>query len=101
MSTLEMIVRLVFLAAAACFVIGLQLMNSPKHAHRGSQISMWAMVAAVVGAVVLIADTGMMSTTGWVVAAAGFAVGGGVGLYIARTVKMTGVPQLVSLFNAV
>jgi NAD(P) transhydrogenase subunit beta len=50
---------------------------------------------------VLIAVTGTMTTTGWIVAAAGFAIGGGFGLYIARTVKMTGVPQLVSLFNAV
>ena len=31
----------------------------------------------------------------------GFALGGGAGLYTARTVKMTAMPQLVSLFNAV
>ena len=28
-------------------------------------------------------------------------IGGGAGLYTARTVKMTAMPQLVSLFNAV
>jgi NAD(P) transhydrogenase subunit beta len=100
-STTDTIVRFIFLAAATCFVIGLHLMNSPKHARRGSQISMWAMVAAVIAAIVLIAVTGAMTATGWIVAAAGFAIGGGFGLYIARTVKMTGVPQLVSLFNAV
>ena len=31
----------------------------------------------------------------------GFAIGGGIGLYLARSVKMTAMPQLVSLFNAV
>ena len=31
----------------------------------------------------------------------GFVIGGGFGLYLARSVKMTAMPQLVSLFNAV
>ena len=31
----------------------------------------------------------------------GFVIGGGIGLYMARTVAMTAMPQLVSLFNAV
>ena len=31
----------------------------------------------------------------------GFAIGGGVGLWMARNVQMTAMPQLVSLFNAV
>lgn len=101
MSATETIVRLVFLAAAACFVIGLILMNSPRTARRGSVISMTGMIAAGLGAVVLIAEQGAITPTGWVVGAAGFAIGGGFGLYIARTVKMTAVPQLVSLFNAV
>src|SRR5207247_1397506 len=39
--------------------------------------------------------------TAWLIILAGIAVGGGLGLYTARTVKMTAMPQLVSLFNAV
>ena len=42
-----------------------------------------------------------MSATGWIIIAVGIAIGGGAGLYTARTVKMTAMPQLVSLFNAV
>jgi H+-translocating NAD(P) transhydrogenase subunit beta len=97
----ETVVRLVFLAAASCFVIGLHLMNSPRTARRGNTISMIAMACAILATVALLAVENAMSTTGWVVAAAGFAVGGGIGLYVARTVRMTGIPQLVSLFNAV
>jgi len=43
----------------------------------------------------------VISSTGWIVIAAGILVGGGLGLYTARTVKMTAMPQLVSIFNAV
>jgi NAD(P) transhydrogenase subunit beta len=101
MSATEIVVRLVFLAAAACFVIGLHLMNSPRTARRGNQISMVAMACAVVAAVVLIGVRGQMTVTGWIVAACGFALGGGIGLYVARSVQMTAIPQLVSIFNAV
>ena len=41
------------------------------------------------------------NAVGWLVILAGIALGGGFGLYTARTVKMTAMPQLVSLFNAV
>ena len=37
----------------------------------------------------------------WIIIIAGFLIGGGIGLYLARSVKMTAMPQLVSLFNAV
>ncbi len=101
MSATETVVRLVFLAAAACFVIGLHLMNSPRTARRGNLISMVGMACAITAAIVLIAVQDVMTTTGWVVAVAGLAVGGAAGLYGARSIKMTGIPQLVSIFNAV
>ena len=42
-----------------------------------------------------------MDTKRWIVLLAGVAVGAAYGLYAARTVLMTSMPQLVSLFNAV
>jgi NAD(P) transhydrogenase subunit beta len=91
----------VFLAAAACFVLGLHLMNSPATARRGNLLSAGAMAVAVVATVVLIADRGAITTTGWLVLVLGAATGSLAGLYAARTVQMTAMPQLVSLFNAV
>ena len=41
------------------------------------------------------------SPIGWAIILIGIAIGGGLGLYAARTVKMTAMPQPVSLFNAV
>jgi NAD(P) transhydrogenase subunit beta len=101
MSTLDFVVRLVYLGAAACFVLGLHLMNSPATARRGNLLSAAGMSAAVLATVVLLATDGGLHATNWVVMIAGAAVGGTAGLFTARQVQMTAMPQLVSLFNAV
>ncbi len=104
MSPLEALVRLAWLLAAVGFVVGLSRMNSPATARNGNLISAGGMVLAVGATAVLLLfepPTGSFNITGWVIILAGIAVGGGYGLYSARTVKMTAMPQLVSLFNAV
>ena len=103
MSTLDTIVQLIYLAAAACFVLGLHQMNSPATARNGNRLSAAGMATAIIGTVVLIAagDMGTVNVSAWVIIAAGVVVGGGLGLYTARTVQMTAMPQLVSVFNAV
>jgi NAD(P) transhydrogenase subunit beta len=58
-------------------------------------------MALAVGATLVLLAVDGLSTTGWIIIAVGIAIGGGLGLYTARTVKMTAMPQLVSLFNAV
>ena len=99
---IETIVRLAQLAGAVAFVLGLHLMNSPASARNGNLLSAGGMVVAV-GATLLdlVTRPGGVSAVGWFVIVVGFAIGGGLGLYTARTVKMTAMPQLVSLFNAV
>ncbi|HEY8986101.1 MAG TPA: NAD(P)(+) transhydrogenase (Re/Si-specific) subunit beta [Streptomyces sp.] len=94
-------VHYVFLAAAACFVLGLHLMNHPRTARRGNTLSAAAMSAAVAATVWLVADEGTITRTGWLVLACGGLVGAALGLWAAREVKMTAMPQLVSVFNAV
>jgi len=101
MSDLETVIGYVFLASAVCFVLGLHLMNSPATARRGNLISAAGMAVAVLATVVLLVDQGTITTTGWIVVFLGAAVGSSAGLYAARTVEMTAMPQLVSLFNAV
>jgi NAD(P) transhydrogenase subunit beta len=105
-ATIETIVRLVWLGSASCFVIGLMRMNSPATARNGNLVSAGGMIAAILATAVLLltapseGGTGF-NTIGWVIILAGIALGGGLGLYFARSVKMTAMPQLVSLFNAV
>jgi NAD(P) transhydrogenase subunit beta len=101
MSTVESIVRLIYVGAAACFVLGLHKMNSPATARRGNLLSAGGMAVAVLATVVLLATRGGVTTTGWIVLAGGALAGAVPGLYAARAVAMTAMPQLVSVFNAV
>jgi len=101
MDALEAVVRLAWLVGAAGFVIGLMQMNSPATARNGNLLSAGGMAIAIGGTAVLLAARGEAGLTSWIIIVAGIALGGGLGLYTARTVKMTAMPQLVSLFNAV
>src|SRR5215475_3228913 len=101
---IEVLVRVLWIAGAVCFVLGLSRMNSPATARNGNLLSAGGMAVAIVGTIIYLlirpSDT-EFNVVGWVIIAAGIALGGGLGLYTARTVKMTAMPQLVSLFNAV
>ena len=101
MNAFDWITQLLYVAAATCFVLGLHLMNSPATARRGNQVSTAGMILAVATTVALVAHAGTVTTTGWIVIIAGTLLGGGAGLYAARTIEMTAMPQLVSIFNAV
>ncbi|XVU20775.1 NAD(P)(+) transhydrogenase (Re/Si-specific) subunit beta [Actinoplanes sp. CA-054009] len=101
MSAFGTVTHLVYLACATAFVIGLHLMNTPATARRGNQVSAAGMAVAIVTTlVVLIHDGGVDAYAAWAlgIGAAGGAVAG---LVAARVVRMTAMPQLVSLFNAV
>jgi NAD(P) transhydrogenase subunit beta len=100
MSDLDTVIGYVFLGAAVCFVLGLHLMNSPATARRGNLLSAAAMAVAVLATVVVQVEQDTITATGWIVMFLGAAIGLSAGLYAARAVQMTAMPQLVSLFNA-
>jgi H+-translocating NAD(P) transhydrogenase subunit beta len=101
----EILVRIAWLLGAVAFVIGLSRMNSPATARNGNLVSAGGMTLAIVATAVLILtrqlSEGGITAVVWAIIVIGIALGGGLGLYTARTVKMTAMPQLVSLFNAV
>src|SRR4029078_7750138 len=72
-----------------------------RTARRGTQLSAGGRAIAIGGTAVLLAARGEAGLTAWIIIVAGIALGGGLGLYTARTVKKTARPQLVSLCNAV
>ena len=94
-------IQLVYVLVAAMFVVGLHLMNSPATARRGNQVAQAGMVIAVVATLIQLIHAGTVTATGWVVLIIGSLLGSAVGLWAARSVQMTAMPQLVSAFNAV
>ena len=100
LDTLAILVRLAWLLGAVGFVFGLIRMNSPATARNGNLVSAAGMAIAVAATAILILAGGAPPMT-WLIIIVGIVVGGGLGLYTARSVAMTAMPQLVSLFNAV
>src|SRR5580704_6121931 len=101
MSTFDWVIQLVYVLAASCFVLGLHMMNNPATARRGNQVSTSGMATAIAATLAIVIHEGGITATGWAVMIAGAAIGGAAGLYSARTVQMTAMPPLVSMFNAV
>jgi proton-translocating NAD(P)+ transhydrogenase subunit beta len=111
LAVLQPLVWLAWLTGAVGFVLGLIRMNSPATARNGNLTSASGMILAIGATAVFLllrpapavegGGAAPNPAIGWAIILVGFAVGGGAGLYTARTVKMTAMPQLVSLFNAV
>ena len=101
MSAFDTIVHLIYLGCASAFVIGLHLMNAPATARRGNQVSAAGMGVAVLATLAVLIDGGQINAYAAWALGLGAAGGAVAGLVAARVVRMTAMPQLVSLFNAV
>jgi NAD(P) transhydrogenase subunit beta len=84
---------LVYLAAAAAFIVGLKRLGSPRTARSGNLIASGGMLVAVV---VTLLDLEILE---WWALIAGLALGGAIGALLATRVQMTAMPQLVAAFN--
>ena len=85
--------EVLYLVAAVCFILGLKRLSSPGTAVNGNRLSAAGMLIAIV---VTLFDRGIV---GYSVIAAGLVVGSALGLWMARAVKMTAMPQMVALLN--
>lgn len=88
-----------YLLATISFILGLKFMSSPKRAKTGNLIAAFGMVLAVV-LTFLAGLTGMVPYPNLIVMLLAIAIGTLVGKRLSDKVEMTGMPQLVSLFNA-
>ncbi|HTW08873.1 MAG TPA: NAD(P)(+) transhydrogenase (Re/Si-specific) subunit beta [Acidimicrobiales bacterium] len=85
----------IYLASAACFVLALKALSSPRNARYGNLVGVAGMVVAVALTFLV-----QRPSHDWVIAA-GMVLGAAVAVPAARLVPMTGMPQMVAIFNGV
>ena len=91
-----------YLVAAILFVIGLKLLSRPESARRGNLWAASGMLLAMITTLLLHRDPqgNLIALPNVIVIILVIAVGTVIGAVVARKVKMTAMPQLVSFYNA-
>src|SRR5947209_19529748 len=95
MDVISILRELAYLVAAVAFIIGLKRLSSPATARSGNQIAAAGMILAVLATFL----NSNIQGIGYAFILVGALIGGGIGFYLARTVQMTAMPQMVALFN--
>ncbi len=86
---------LLYLAAAACFILSLSGLSRHESSRRGNWLGVIGMVIAVLATF----GTGLIEGAYWLLFVA-LVIGGGIGAVLAQRVEMTAMPQLVAILHS-
>jgi len=96
----QSILTICYLLASITFILGLKMLSNPLTARNGNMVAAVGMTVAILGTIFLYRDeeTGNnLHNYGWIFSA--LIIGAIVGTLAAKKVKMTAMPEMVSLFN--
>lgn len=92
------LLSIAYLIGSVTFIIGLKMLSHPATARRGNLIAAGGMFIAILGTIFLYEEHGeKLGNYGWIFG--GLVIGTVIGVIAARKVKMTAMPEMVSLFN--
>ena len=92
------ILAICYLIGSVSFIIGLKMLSHPAKARRGNLVSAAGMAVAILGTLTLYRPAGhTLNNLIWIVSA--IIIGTVIGATAARRVKMTAMPEMVSMFN--
>ncbi|UZK02429.1 NAD(P)(+) transhydrogenase (Re/Si-specific) subunit beta [Venatoribacter cucullus] len=92
---MDILINLGYLVAAVLFIMGIKGMTAPKTAVRGNRMSAIGMLIAVVAALL---DYNVVDYT-WIIV--GVLIGGAIGVFMAKKVAMTDMPEMVASLNGI
>ncbi len=90
------VTALLYLVSGVLFIMALRGLSSPETSRQGNYFGIAGMVIAIL-------TTLASATPGWGglgLIVLGLAIGGGIGAFIARSIAMTAMPQLVAAFHS-
>jgi H+-translocating NAD(P) transhydrogenase subunit beta len=92
------ILTLCYLVGAITFILGLKMLSHPLRARNGNLLAGFGMTVAIFGTIFLYQEDGQrLGNYGWIFG--GIAIGTIIGFLAAKKVKMTAMPEMVSMFN--
>jgi NAD(P) transhydrogenase subunit beta len=92
------VLTLCYLIGSVTFIIGLKMLSNPATARNGNLIAAAGMTIAIIGTIFLYEEDGKkLGNYPWIFA--GLLIGGIIGTLAAKKVKMTAMPEMVSMFN--
>ena len=92
------ILTLCYLIGSVTFILGLKMLSNPASARKGNLIAAAGMVIAIIGTIFLYEEDGhRLGNYPWIFG--GIAIGTLIGFLAAKKVKMTAMPEMVSMFN--
>ena len=89
-----------YIIGSVTFIIGLKMLSNPATARKGNLVAAFGMTVAILATIFLYQNTETgerLHNYVWIFA--GLLIGGIVGTLSAKKVKMTSMPEMVSLFN--
>jgi len=96
MTLLHTLIQLSYFLAAVLFILGLKGMSSPLTARRGI---VWAGAGMLLATLITFFSPAMHGVSNYVLMIIAIAVGGGLSWRYGKIVPMTGMPQMVALYN--
>jgi NAD(P) transhydrogenase subunit beta len=93
------VLPLIYLIASVTFILGLKMLSHPDSARRGNLIAAAGMGIAIFGTIFLYRDEDGNPLGNYLWIFGGLIIGGIIGTLAAKKVKMTAMPEMVSLFN--